>query len=80
LTLADSGNVGIRYVDNANIVRFAEVKTIDEDENGIWVTGLPENTRIIVEGQDFVSVGMEVDVTETAPTSNQMAGNPARPR
>ena len=77
LTLADSGNVGIRYVDSANIVRFAEVKTIDEDENGLWVTGLPNNTRIIIEGQDFVSVGMEVDVSEDFSASNRLAGNPA---
>ena len=67
LTLADSGNVGVRYVDSANIVRFAEVRTIDEDEGGIWVTGLPEDTRVIIEGQDFVSVGMEVEVSEAPP-------------
>ena len=60
LTLADSGDVGVRYLDNRNIVRFAEVTTIDEDNDGMWVTGLPDDTRIIIEGQDFVSVGMEV--------------------
>ena len=81
LTLADTGNVGIRYVDTANIVRFAEVKTIDEDANGIWVTGLPENTRVIIEGQDFVSVGMEVQVSEAASSGRgKLAGNPANPR
>ena len=81
LTLADSGNVGIRYIDSQNIVRFAEVTTIDEDENGMWVTGLPQNTRIIIEGQDFVSVGMEVDVTEDSdlnePGAKHVAGDPA---
>lgn len=81
LTLADSGNVGIRYVDSRNIVRFAEITTIDEDENGMWVTGLPQNTRIIIEGQDFVSVGMEVDVSEGDASGtkrvNQVAGEPA---
>lgn len=64
LTLADSGDVGVRYLDASNIVRFASVKTIDETPNGIWVTGLPDVTRVIVEGQDFVSVGMEVDAKE----------------
>jgi len=80
LTLADSGNVGIRYVDSRNIVRFAEVKTIDEDENGVWVTGLPDDVRIITEGQDFVSVGMEVDVGDKAGSekfsAKQVAGEP----
>ncbi len=78
LTLADSGDVGIRYIDRNNIVRFAEIATIDEDLNGMWVTGLPANTRIIIEGQDFVSVGMEVDVSEAgAPSVNQVAGDAA---
>jgi len=60
LTLDDSGNVGIRYIDRNNIVRFTEVSTIDEDAN------------------DFVSVGMEVDVSEAGAASvNQVAGEPA---
>ena len=70
----------MRYLDNRNVVRFAEVKTIDEDENGIWVTGLPDDTRVIIEGQDFVSVGMEVDVSKNASGRNQIAGNPATPQ
>jgi len=74
LTLADTGNVGIRYVDSNNIVRFAQVTTIDEDARGMWVTGLPNDTRIIVEGQDFVSVGTKVNVMENGQSSsNQIA-------
>ena len=65
LALNDTGNVGIRYVDGSDIVRFAQVKTIDEDAAGIWVTGLPENTRVIVEGQDYVAVGMTVEAVES---------------
>jgi len=60
LTLSDNGDVGVRYLDNDNMVRFAQVSIIDEEAGGSWVTGLPERTRIIVEGQDFVAVGMEV--------------------
>jgi len=50
----------VRYVDYDNRVGFAVVNQIDEDANGIWVTGLPDSTRIIIQGQDFVSVGTEV--------------------
>lgn len=60
LTLDSDGTLGVRYVDYDNRVGFAVVKQIDEDSNGIWVTGLPESTRIIVQGQDYVSVGTEV--------------------
>ena len=65
LALNDSGEVGVRYVDSTDIVRFAAVKTIDEDDAGLWVTGLPENTRLIIQGQDFVDVGMSVDAVES---------------
>lgn len=61
LTLDDSGAVGVRYLDERDIVAFARVKIIDEDRDGLWVTGLPDSIRIIVEGQDFVTVGQEVE-------------------
>ncbi len=61
LTLNNQGTVGIRYIDDYDTVQFAATQTIDEDETGIWVTGLPETTRIIVQGQDYVSVGTKVD-------------------
>ena len=64
LTINTEGTIGIRYVDSANIVQFATVKTIDEDASGIWVTGLPDNTRVIIEGQDFVDIGMRVEAVE----------------
>ena len=61
LTLDSDGSVGVRYVDYDNRVGFAKVTQIDEDPDGIWVTGLPDSTNIIVQGQDYVSVGTEVD-------------------
>ncbi|WP_409432221.1 efflux RND transporter periplasmic adaptor subunit [Litorimonas sp. RW-G-Af-16] len=61
LTLDDAGSVGVRYVDTQNIVRFANVEVIDEDGTGIWVTGLPNEVRVITEGENFVSVGTTVN-------------------
>ncbi len=61
LSLNNAGTVGIRYLDYDDIVRFAVTKTIDEDMDGVWVTGLPDSTRIIVQGQDYVSEGTKVD-------------------
>lgn len=62
LGLDDKGRLGVRYLDTNDIVRFAEVATIDEDSTGIWVTGLPETTRIIVKGQEYVAAGTTVKV------------------
>ena len=61
LVLNDDGATGVRYIDASNIVRFAAIRQVDETKAGLWVLGLPERTRIIVEGQDYVSVGTEVD-------------------
>lgn len=60
LTLDEDGLTGIRYVDANNVVQFARIRQVDETAGGIWVTGLPERTRIIIEGQDYVSVGATV--------------------
>lgn len=61
LALDDQGILGVRFVDANNRVDFRAVTTIDEDKDGIWVTGLPSETRIIVKGQNYVSVGTLVD-------------------
>lgn len=63
LTLDDQGQIGVRYVDERNIVRFSTVATIDENEDGMWVTGLPDVTRLIIVGQDYVAEGSEVQVS-----------------
>jgi len=61
LTLSNDGAVGVRYLDKNDVVRFAKTIVIDETEDGSWVTGLPDQTRIITEGQDYVAVGQTVD-------------------
>ncbi|MGB0908080.1 MAG: efflux RND transporter periplasmic adaptor subunit [Maricaulaceae bacterium] len=61
LAISEDGQVGVRYLDYDDTVRFAQTKTIDEQASGVWVTGLPDQTRLIVQGQDFVSVGVKVD-------------------
>ena len=60
LSLNNFGELGIRYVDNDNVVRFAITQTIDETSEGAWVTGLPDQIQIITQGQDYVAVGAKV--------------------
>jgi membrane fusion protein, multidrug efflux system len=60
LTLDDQGSIGVRYLDFENKVRFTRVTTIDETSSGIWVTGLPKNTDLIIQGQDYVTEGVRV--------------------
>lgn len=60
LTLDDQGSIGVRYLDSDSKVRFSRVTTIDETSSGIWVTGLPEYTDLIIQGQDYVNEGVQV--------------------
>lgn len=61
LTLNTSGEISVRYVNTDNSVGLSVVNQIDEEPNGIWVTGLPDEALIIIDGQDYVSVGSIVE-------------------
>ncbi len=65
LALDEEGLVGVRYVDETDHVRFANINIIDEDAGGVWVTGLPERALIIIEGQSFVAKGVKVKPSYT---------------
>ncbi|MEW5422480.1 efflux RND transporter periplasmic adaptor subunit [Amorphus sp. 3PC139-8] len=61
LTLADSGAVGVRTVDDDNKVHFQPVTILGQDTGGIWVDGLPDTVTVITVGQDYVVEGEEVE-------------------
>lgn len=62
LTLSAVGVIGVKIVDNDNLVRFRPVDLVREDQNGAWITGLPDTANVIVIGQEFVVDGLRVDV------------------
>lgn len=57
------GVVGIRHIDENNIVKFQEVEILSDSPEGAWITGLPEKATIITVGQEFVSEGQKVKPT-----------------
>lgn len=67
LTLNDKGALGVRTVDEANIVQFVPVRMLDDTPDGTWVSGLPSKVRLITVGQEFV-----VDGQSVAPVSDAM--------
>tara|TARA_B100000035_G_scaffold315156_1_gene334157 strand:+ start:599 stop:1654 length:1056 start_codon:yes stop_codon:yes gene_type:complete len=62
LRLDEAGNIGVRVVNKDNLVEFYTVEIIQDTENGVWVTGLPFNSRIITVGQDYVNNNEKVDI------------------
>lgn len=61
-TLSDDGRVGVRILDEDDRVQFVPVSIIEDTPAGAWISGLPERTRIITTGQEFVSAGQRVEV------------------
>ena len=59
--LDDRGEIGVRVVDNNNIVHFYNVEIVSDDSDGVWVTGLPNETALITVGQEMVVAGERVD-------------------
>lgn len=60
LVLDDKGRLGVRIVDDNDIVRFVAVKVVGDAPDGTWVAGLPETVRLITVGHEFVADGQTV--------------------
>ena len=60
LLLNDGGKLGIRIVINSKIAKFIEITILEDSEEGLWVTNIPEDVEIIIQGQGFVEDGQEV--------------------
>ena len=65
LTLDDNGIVGVKLLDSGKSVLFRNVEIIGDDTNqqnpGIWVTGLQGSVILITLGQEIVFPGQTVE-------------------
>ena len=59
MLLSDNGIIGVRIVEN-NIVKFLPLKIIEDTQDGIWVSGIPNLSQLIVRGQGYVENGQKV--------------------
>ena len=60
LSLNDSGQIGVKIVNDKNEVVFEPVVILADTPEHMWVGGLPDKIRLITVGQDFVSGGQIV--------------------
>ena len=65
LSLNDQGKLGVRTVTAENKVEFKEIKILEDTNNGMWVSGMGKEARIITLGQEYVFQGQTVNVKET---------------
>jgi multidrug efflux system membrane fusion protein len=61
LTIASNGDIGVRTVGEDAIVGFAPIKVVEDEQSFMWVTGISDGARVIVQGQDFVREGQRVE-------------------
>ena len=60
LLLNDEGKLGIRIVTENNAAMFKEINILEDSEDGLWVTNIPNTVEIIIQGQGFVEDGQKV--------------------
>lgn len=60
LSLGTDGQLGVKTVQDDDTVAFHPVVVEQAQTDGVWVSGLPDDARIITIGQGFVSAGEPV--------------------
>lgn len=60
LALLDDGTVGVKILDENDIVRFLPITLLKDTTDYLWISGLPDSIRLITVGQEFVTEGQAV--------------------
>ncbi len=63
LTLDSDGVIGVKIVDEEDKVHFIKVTIVKDNNQGVFVLGLPDKAAIIVFGQEYVVDGQKVAPT-----------------
>jgi multidrug efflux system membrane fusion protein len=71
LTFSGEGKLGVRAVDAAGKVAFVPVAIIEDGQSDLWVAGIGQDLRVIVQGQDFVKEG---ELVEAVPVQTAAQG------
>ncbi len=71
LTFSSAGDLGVRTVDAQGKVGFVPTTVVEDDQNFMWLGGIADGTRVIVQGQDFVREGSIVEVVSAVEKAAQ---------
>ncbi|CAL7962163.1 membrane fusion protein, multidrug efflux system [Alphaproteobacteria bacterium] len=64
LMLNNAGVLAVKAVDTNNAVKTYPISVIDEDEEGVYVVGLPQEVKIITVGHGYAMEGETLDNSE----------------
>jgi len=62
LTLQDDGTIGVKALNNNNLVIFYPIEKVKDTIDGMWVSGLPIKVNLIISGQEYVSIGQIIEI------------------
>jgi multidrug efflux system membrane fusion protein len=60
VSLDTDGTLGVKTVNDDNVVSFFPIEVVRAQIDGIWVTGLPDSADVITVGQGYVNQGEAV--------------------
>jgi multidrug efflux system membrane fusion protein len=66
LTFSSAGELGVRTVGGDGIVGFHPISIVEDEHTFMWVSGVPDGVKVIVQGQDFVREGQLVEPVAAA--------------
>src|SRR5262249_45135813 len=61
LTFSSAGELGVRAVGADDRVAFIPVGVVEDEQTFMWLSGIADGSRVIVQGQDFVREGQKVE-------------------
>ena len=61
LTFSSNGALGVRTVSGDGTVEFVPITIVEDEQAMMWVAGIADGSRVIVQGQDFVRAGQSVE-------------------
>lgn len=67
VTLGNTGELGIRSLDEDNKVVFHPIDIVDDSTGALILGGIPKDVRVIVSGQNLVTEGQTVEPSELDP-------------
>jgi multidrug efflux system membrane fusion protein len=70
LVFSAQGKLGVRAVTAENKVVFIPIELVSDEQQSMWVKGIKNGTRVIVQGQDFVR---EDQIVETVAAEQKNA-------
>ncbi|MBK8007839.1 MAG: efflux RND transporter periplasmic adaptor subunit [Rhizobiales bacterium] len=70
LTFSAQGKLGVRAVNAENKVVFIPIELVDDEQQSMWVKGIADGTRVIVQGQDFVREDQIVEAVAATDQQN----------